>query len=278
METRVLICGTHAAHWMAALAADAPVWRLLPEVVEVGVLAQPHGGVVPPSPVPMRQTVLLPLMENHTKQCPRGGRALIPSPAMIDVLAGKGAFAQYIAAFGLARYCPISYRHIDDVRYPCVAKRVDLFAGDGIAIVPDAAALTALRQHPLWHGHEVLIQELVPGTVEHVTHCVCKDGEILWHTTFAYDMGEATRVRTATNMRAVRAEPTSPAALTAIAEILRPLRYNGPCNADYKLVTPERALVLEINPRLGGSLMLPQNVAALAACLRCLIAYAEPRF
>ena len=277
MDTRVLICGTHAASWMTALAADAPVWRLLPEVVEVGVLAQPQGGVVPPSPVAQRRTLLLPLLEPHIKACPRGGLALIPTPAMVDVLAGKGAFAQYVAAFGLARYCPISYRHVDDARYPCVAKRLDLFAGDGIAIVPDAAALAALRQHPIWHGHEILLQELVPGTVEHVTHCVCKDGEILWHASFAYDMGATTQVRTPDNVRAMQRVATSPAALTAIGEILRPLRYNGPCTADYKRVTPGRALVLETNPRLGGSLMLPDNADVLAACLACVLAHAEPR-
>jgi len=47
--------------------------------------------------------------------------------------------------------------------------------------------------------------------------------------------------------------------LRQFVHCLKPLKYSGPCNIDFK-INPEGSLkILEINPRLGGSLMQKEN-------------------
>jgi hypothetical protein len=51
---------------------------------------------------------------------------------------------------------------------------------------------------------------------------------------------------------------------------LSPLAYGGPCNVDYKLSADRR-----INPRLGGTLMLPAQAEQLRAAMACTIEHAS---
>jgi carbamoylphosphate synthase large subunit len=52
--------------------------------------------------------------------------------------------------------------------------------------------------------------------------------------------------------------------------IIKHLNYSGPCNIDFKLIngTPK---IFEINPRLGGSLMVSENLSALTQILKIII-------
>jgi len=56
--------------------------------------------------------------------------------------------------------------------------------------------------------------------------------------------------------------------------MLRPLAFSGPCNADYKLTVDGRLQIFEIDPRLGGTLMLPSQSDQLRAALACIIEHA----
>ena len=56
--------------------------------------------------------------------------------------------------------------------------------------------------------------------------------------------------------------------------MLRPLAFSGPCNADYRLTVDGRLQIFEIDPRLGGTLMLPSQSDQLRAALACIIEHA----
>jgi carbamoylphosphate synthase large subunit len=53
--------------------------------------------------------------------------------------------------------------------------------------------------------------------------------------------------------------------------LLSPLDYSGPCNFDYKRSDSGEMAVFEINPRFGGTLMKPENIAHLQQALSCII-------
>ena len=67
---------------------------------------------------------------------------------------------------------------------------------------------------------------------------------------------------------------TPDAIVRQIEAVLAPLAYNGPCNLDYKLDPDGKIRVFEINPRLGGSLMMPQHGEELRQALACIVANA----
>jgi carbamoylphosphate synthase large subunit len=56
--------------------------------------------------------------------------------------------------------------------------------------------------------------------------------------------------------------------------VLAPLNYRGPCVIDYKLADG-RVQIFEINPRLGGTLLLKSNAGQLRQALGHILAAAR---
>ena len=156
-------------------------------------------------------------------------------------------------------------------RFPCTLKRIDLNAGQGIAVVASAEHLQSLLEQSPWQGQPFVLQAMVEGEAEIVTHCICKRGRILWHTSFAYTLPRGEIIRTPNNVQSIRPVPTSSSTLRQLRRFLTPLNYTGPCNFDYKLTPDGTVAAMEINPRLGGSLMLPENAPHLQAALSCIV-------
>jgi carbamoylphosphate synthase large subunit len=64
--------------------------------------------------------------------------------------------------------------------------------------------------------------------------------------------------------------------LHAVERLLTPLDYRGPVNVDYKIRPDGRVVILEVNCRLGGSLMRKENEQHLAKMLALLVRNAVP--
>ena len=62
-----------------------------------------------------------------------------------------------------------------------------------------------------------------------------------------------------------------------LERILVPLRYAGPCIANYKIAPDGSVRFFEINPRFGGSLLQPRQRAELRQALNCIFENAPPR-
>jgi carbamoylphosphate synthase large subunit len=150
-----------------------------------------------------------------------------------------------------------------------VLKRVDLAGGIGIEVVRSRVHLESLLQTAVFRGREVLLQAFVPGQTEYVTHCVCKDGSILWSCSFVWTLGpEAFGIPVFGDTTSLTASCRT---LSDIARILAPLRYSGPCCVNYKLLPNGEIAIFEINPRLGGSLMNPRNIEFLRQAMAHII-------
>ena len=265
---RVVIYGEHSPDWMRALSEGAPVWENL--IADRKLLVE-H---VSQTPIPQAQlagalTIVVPLMEEHTESCPPEFPALIPTRLALRTFRDKGAFAEYAAQQGLSARCPVVYPNSGVARFPCVLKRTDLNAGIGVVIAESGDHLKELLQEPLFSGYPYILQSLVPGDCEYVTHCICDRGRIVWHCSYAYDLDPQIRLRVS-GSKTRRAE-ISPAQLAELGKFLAPLAFSGPCNIDHKVADDGHVIVFEINPRLGGSLMYPENLDDLRAALSSLV-------
>jgi carbamoylphosphate synthase large subunit len=93
----------------------------------------------------------------------------------------------------------------------------------------------------------------------------------LWSCSFASDIGAPIAIKREDNALARQAIDTPDPVLRQIEAVLQPLAFSGPCNVDYKRTDDGRLQIFEINPRLGGTLMLPSQSTQLRAALACII-------
>jgi len=268
----VVIWGVHSLDWMTALHPSAPVWKKIPQV----------GGVVHRSPLRPdvslgarlgRRTVVIPLMEEHIAQRPARHAALVPTPEVLAILRDKGRFADYVRERGLSHLCPATYASIEEAKFPCVIKRTDLNSGHGVEMAASLEQARGVLENDPFAGCECVVQAMTAFEVEYTIHCVCRKGRIVWHAAYAFDFPEQ-QIRKVGARYTIRRATMSGRALEDLEALLLPLEYSGPCNVDCTLGADGGLVIFEINPRMGGSLMRPENTNDLAACLSVIIAEA----
>lgn len=267
---RVVIYGSFADNWIPRFAATS-TWRELVDVTEVLILPDPTGEEISPPLDPRSRTVVIPLSEDDIIRCPRAFPTLAPPSRAVETLRDKVSFAAYAEAVGLAAFCPTVYRSPEEVRFPCIVKPARAEYGVGIRVFRSSEQFASFLAEEGWNPKSQICQQFISGEVEYSTHCVLKDGRLLWSCSFACELLEGSEIRQGVTFRTMR-NVTPPAGFLDAAErILAPLEYSGPCNFDYKVPAPGRIAIFEINPRFGGSLMLAGNLAHLQAALRCII-------
>lgn len=269
-EAVVVIWGEHSPDWMHALNPSAQVWTSMPRVKAVFNFSSASQRV----PLRVRwgrRVVGIPLMESHIEHYPWRYAAMIPSREAVAVLGDKARFADYVAGHGLGYLCPKTYASLENASFPCVIKRTNLNGGHGVERIESLAEARRLVAGAPYAGHPWIVQALVPMTVEYVVHCVCRDGRIVWHVSYACDF-KGQQIRRAGNATSMSRSVSVPArVLRDLEALLSPLDYSGPCSVDCTWDDDGRLTVFEINPRMGGSLMKPTNTADLAACLSVIL-------
>lgn len=265
----VVIHGHHSPDWMAALGPSAPVWGLLPGVTRVSLAAEDPAACLKADAEAGLVSVVIPLMEPHIRALGPGGPALCPPPEVLELLSDKLLFDLH-AHRSLGKEMAAHYAAADEVRYPCVVKCAGLNGGQGVTIAQTAEDLAAAMAQPAWRGMAKTIQAHVPGRREDVTHAVCRDGAVLWHATYRYEMPPGMAIRGPGTHLSLRRRKTSRKVLGFIRRLASDLLYDGPLNLDYRLADG-RLQVFEVNPRLGGSLMMPEHLDDLAGALGAII-------
>lgn len=125
---RVVIFGLHSLDWMSALSPESPVWRGIPRVESVIVVPDSPVPEIPSSMSGIPYTVLIPLMESHTRNRPKTLPSLAPDERSLDAFGDKGQFQAYVRDNGLAHLCPEHFSSPATARFPCILKRTDLNA------------------------------------------------------------------------------------------------------------------------------------------------------
>jgi hypothetical protein len=267
---RVILYGLPYADWNRTL-SDRTLWQDLKVVSELWRIPG-LWWLLPWSP---RNTVVIPMKTAHAINVPGRYRGLIPDRRSVRILADKNAFQRYIADNGLAGYAPATYASPDTAAFPCVVKRLDLSASVGVEIARSRDHLDEILRSGLFAGQRYILQGLVPGVIEYATFCVCDRGRVLWDCTFASTMSGPAVIKNEDNGKNRRIVATAPEVLRQFETVLAPLDYRGPCVIDYKLTDDGRVQIFEINPRLGGTLLLKAHAGLLREALSHILSAAR---
>jgi hypothetical protein len=137
----------------------------------------------------------------------------------------------------------------NDITPPFVCKPAQGENSDDCVLVPDAAAVQRLAgatQRP-----DLFRQAAVPGCTEYATHFLMRDGALVRELTVRYHHATALYIKNASPLIASTLG-TCPDAGT-LQSMLKAIGYDGVGCANFKF-EQGRLHLLEINPRMGGSL------------------------
>jgi hypothetical protein len=272
-ENHVAIYGKHSLDWMFALGPRARLWKKVIPVKSVQLLHE-KSDLSSWNDEKRAHTVIIPLMEEHITTIPGGFRHLTSPRDLIVTISDKNKLHDFLTRSGFQDYLPAVFREGEAVRFPCVVKRLDLYAGDGVRIAHDTKELVSHLRDPLFREHPYQIQELISGELEYVTHLVCKSGEILEEYSFEYRMRGPAEIRRFRSPIDFKRSKQSDEVMLLFSQIMKSLNFTGPCNVNFKLVDG-RPVIFEINPRLGGSLMKRESIEGLAKVVGAILSHAD---
>jgi len=267
----VIIFGRHSEDWMSALHPRALVWKQIPEVKSVKLITSTNE-IPKTSNRRALSTVIIPLMETHLYEMPTNFASLTSTPELVKLMADKLLLTKDLASSNFDQFVPKTWTNPADSTFPCILKRRDLNGGQGIRILRSVLDLQEALTEFEFQGTQYFFQELVSADEEYVCHIVAMKGEILFSNYFEYGMPHPDVVRrrggqtTFTNFGSNLDYRVS----NVFENIIKHLNYSGPCNIDFKLINglPK---IFEINPRLGGSLMIAENLPTLTQILKIII-------
>lgn len=267
----VIIFGRHSEDWMSALHPSALVWKQLPEIKSVQIISS--ADEIPK--ISRRRnlsTVIIPLMESHLYEMPTNFTSLTSQPELVCLMADKLQLTENLIANGFAQYVPKIWTNPSDSAFPCILKRRDLNGGQGIRILRSVRDLQEALTEFEFQGTQHFFQELISANKEYVCHIVALKGEILFINYFEYIMPSPEMIRCGDSPTTIlnRGSDLNFNVAAVFKDIIKHLQYSGPCNIDFKLINGHPR-IFEINPRLGGSLMVSDNAPVLTQILNIII-------
>jgi hypothetical protein len=231
-------------------------------------------------------TNLLPLSEQHTEDlhlwitCTQSNlyRESFKSfcgPVNLSILSDKWKFYQWACEQQLSEFLPLTQLTLatsSGLSLPFLIKPKVSRNGYGCRIIT-GSDLNELNTVP---SNDYLAQEAIRSLTEYVTHCACRDGKILAHITYQTDFPSDTTndcqlvIKTSKTPKQSekRINPQSQY-LDVFQVFIKTLGYTGFCCFDYKIIG-NTVKIFEINPRLGGSLMLPNHHSDLKELFRAM--------
>jgi biotin carboxylase len=256
---------------MSALNSDASVWKQLSDIKSVKLFSSTNETPIT-SNRRASKTVIIPLMESHLYEMPTNFTSLTSTPALVRLMADKLMLTKNLAAHGFDQFVPRTWTNHADSTFPCILKRRDLNGGQGIRILKSANQLQEFLTELEFQETQYFFQELISAKAEYVCHIVALKGEILFSNNFAYTMPDPEMIRgssshiTFTNLGSILDQEVH----GTFKKIIKHLNYSGPCNIDFKLINGVPK-IFEINPRLGGSLMINENLPVLKNILNTIV-------
>ena len=241
--------------WKDALGAESDFWKgfsSIEKVIEVDDIDFPLEDVCKD----YNKVVLIPLSVQDNFNHPKGCLTLVSSHDTLNTFNNKELFYKFLERNGLKEYFPKLLNITSNTpEFPFIMKRLDLYAGVGIALIWDQKRYEWALNNHRFKDQEYLVQEYIEGDVEYVTQVMCKDGEILWNVTFEGPVPKDGKVNMGpfAENKIVTMEPE---VLDVFRKIFNIANYSGPANVNFKL-RDGKPIIFESNPRFGGSMFLP---------------------
>eukprot|EP00929_Paragymnodinium_shiwhaense_P101902 TRINITY_DN65095_c0_g1_i3.p1 TRINITY_DN65095_c0_g1~~TRINITY_DN65095_c0_g1_i3.p1 ORF type:complete len:546 (-),score=106.52 TRINITY_DN65095_c0_g1_i3:17-1654(-) len=181
-----------------------------------------------------------------------GWKVLSCHPDVVESLCNKDLMRKRAMRLGLGASVPAHFEDVHEARYPCILKpAIGTFGKDTHVVYNAEEVIGIVRSEnlsPRW-----LLQELIPGRLEHSTTLLVFQGEVYDYvnTLYEYDGEEFVWPR----VEEVRHEYTSvPEERLKIFETLL-TGFSGICCLGYKERADGSIGIYDVNPRLGGDLV-----------------------
>ena len=207
---------------------------------------------------------VIPLLDKHATRLHQeispgswlAKRIIAPSPPAIKAFAHKQLFSAYIQQHSLEHLTPRHFHSIQDFQESgiqhAISKPDTGSSGVGCRILESGREADGSDDT----RGKMVIQEYIPGDQEWVTHAIANQGRVTKQVTYLYHLPDPVCIKTFGVKCPAERVPDAPVKLDVLEQFLMPLNYTGVCCFNYKISIPDQQLkVLEINPRMGGSLM-----------------------
>ena len=257
---------------MKALEPDSSVWTGFDYEVTPYLVRHIHAARKLLDVLP-KDTFILPLLEYDCRSLPDTVRKLVPPQHIMEMLSDKSAFSLWMRHHGYSNLIPRTAVNKPLRTYPQLFKQTRLNGGNGQVLISNRKEMKVKLREGLWRSRAWISQEAITGCDEYVWHVVCKEGMLLWSQLMKYTLPSDLMIRDG-DITATLVSELAPPIMDPLAALLAELRYTGPANIDFK-IRNAAPVVLEINPRLGGSLMVPEHTGNLQEAIRVLLEAAE---
>lgn len=209
---------------------------------------------------------ILPLNECHIQELHNNNiKAMMASREIVQLFSDKIWFSNYIEQNNLQSFAPKVYKSIEHNDNLVIVK--PRWGGDSCGIY-----LAKIKDLSDSVFNNCVVQEYIDSPVEFAGYFVAQYGKVI-RPSFAYtriyppgpyikgqnDTSSQTRI----NIDSFY--------IDVIDEFIKPSGYTGTFCVDFKLNSEGRLMVLEINPRLGGSLTFDHNIQDFANIILQLI-------
>lgn len=261
----VILVGIHSDDWMVALSPNSDIWSSFSHVHKIS-----HYSTLPETSRKVKQLSVIPFMEEDALRVPSWAPVLKSPNSLIEQLQNKKLFKGLMEKNSLSELLPCHYENIDEVIYPAVIKSPIGAGGSSVRLVKNITELKNFVSSQELNLADLVIQEFIPGVDEYVAHFVSKNGEVLYEKYYSFKLQQSTSIRTAETTQRSSMIELSKNYSQIFHSILKAIQYSGPINIDFKIQNA-KIRIFEMNPRLGGSLMVEQNQADLVACLKALL-------
>jgi hypothetical protein len=170
----------------------------------------------------------------------------IPDLSVIDICDDKYLFSQVLNEKGFGDAVPKIGKHLS---YPYMLKKKVAQSGDDCYVISNADQEKEFEDSI--NHRDYFCQEIIPGNDEYATHIVFKDHKITSSINVKYLFPGETFVKGKDKF--ICTEICDCPYLELFASILDAIGFEGLCCFNYKVID-NKPLILEINPRFGGSL------------------------
>lgn len=191
----------------------------------------------------------LPALKEARRCSPLQKNALpLPSEESVRLCDDKYKFIQALIEAGFGRYIPRAMQGVGLIPPYILKKRIGTWGKDCYIIrnYEDEGAQLDKIKDP-----DYFCQELVLGPTEFATHILFIDGRIVKALNIKYQFADDTPIK-GQNPELHRSIHRCPY-LNLFEQVLGAIQFEGLCCVNYKVVSGQ-PLLLEINPRFGGSL------------------------
>jgi hypothetical protein len=261
----VVLVGIHSDDWMAALSPDSEIWNTFCHIHKIS-----HYSTLPKTFRGIKQLSVIPLMEQDALHVPTWAPVLKSSNSLIEQLQNKKLFKVLMEKNSFSHLLPTHYGNINEVIYPAIIKSPIGAGGASVQLIKNVLELKAFISLQKMNFADLIIQEFIPGVNEYVAHFVAKNGEILYEKYYSFKLKQNTWIRTPAITQCSSRIEMSNNHSQIFHSVLKKIGYSGPINIDFK-IQDEQIRIFEINPRLGGSMMVKQNEADLITLLKALL-------